>query len=60
MAMEYQEMTRKLGDLPWPGRHGCYVVIHVKLLLFHVWVLIYTYIYWMLCDHPSRYLFNDE
>ena len=38
--MDYQEMTRMLGDLPWSSQHGCYVVFHVKLLLCHVRALI--------------------
>jgi uncharacterized membrane protein YjgN (DUF898 family) len=36
MATDYQETTRMLGDLPWSGRHECYVVFHVKLLLCRV------------------------
>ena len=31
MATDYQERTRSLCDLPWSGRHGCYVVFHVKI-----------------------------
>jgi hypothetical protein len=56
-----------LGDLPWSGRHGCYVIFHVKLLLGRVRAPLYIYIsigccviiqvvvHWMLCDHPSRF-----
>jgi hypothetical protein len=32
MAAEYQEQARTLGDLPWPGWRGCYVIFHVKPL----------------------------
>ena len=56
VATDYQETTRMLGDLPWSSRHGCYVVFHVKLSL----CAIYIYIYWMLCDHQSCYLLDDE
>ena len=67
VATNYQEMTRMLGDLPWSGRQGCYVVFHVKLSLCCVRAPIYIFIsigccviiqvviYWMISDHPSRF-----
>ena len=30
--MEYQELMRGIGFLPWSGWRGCYVIFHVKLL----------------------------
>ena len=42
--MDYQEMTRMLGDLPWSSQHGCYVVFHVKLSLCRVRAPLYIYI----------------
>jgi hypothetical protein len=59
MATDYQETTQMLGDLSWSGRHGCYVVFHVKLSLYRVRVPIYLYLL-MMCDHPSHYLLDDE
>jgi hypothetical protein len=58
VATVYQETTRMLDDLPWSGRHGCYVIFHVKLLLCCVrsigcCVIIQVDVYWMLSDHPS-------
>jgi hypothetical protein len=44
VATDYQETTRMLGDLPWSGRHGCYVIFHVKLLLGRVRAPLYIYL----------------
>jgi hypothetical protein len=30
LAAEHQEQARMLGDLPWPGWRGCYVIFHVN------------------------------
>jgi hypothetical protein len=34
LAAEYQELTRILCDLSWSGWRGCYVIFHVKPLVF--------------------------
>ena len=34
LAAEYQEQTWRIGFLPWSDWRGCYVIFHVKLLVF--------------------------